>query len=80
MGRDPRRPESHGGAWKTESWKYIGQQRHVQLPHSEYLVPSADPGQRDRLPQPVRKRGAHGDRWGGNCGDDDQHSDGDYIL
>ena len=80
MGRDTRRAESHGRTRKTESWKYIGQQRHVQLPHSEYLVPSTDPGQCHCLPQPVWKRGAHGNRGSRDCGDDDQHSDGDYIL
>ena len=37
------------------------QQRNVHLPDSEYFILTADPGQYDRLSQPVRQRQSGGD-------------------
>ena len=56
------------------------QQRNVHLPDSEYFILTADPGQYDRLSQPVRQRQSGGDHCSGAGGHTVQYDHCHHLL
>ena len=52
----------------------------MYVPDPEHFFPAADPGERDRLPEPVRQRESHGRCGAGDPGDAGEHAGGDRIL
>ena len=52
----------------------------MHVPDTEYLVAAADPGECDRLPEPVRECESGGNRRGRHCGDGGEYIGGGGVL
>lgn len=52
----------------------------MHVPDTEYLVAAADPGECDRLSEPVWERESGGDRGTGDCGNIGEYAGGGGVL
>lgn len=52
----------------------------MYVPDTEYLVAAVDPGECDRLPEPVREREPGGHCWAGDCCYGSEHGCGGGVL
>ena len=83
LGCDAGGVESYGGAGSgraPDGGKPDGHKGYVYFPGHQYFLSPADTGQYDRLPEPVRFRGSHGDCGAGHHRHLCQHPGGGSFL